>query len=255
MAKDRTFLSQFYDEANVVKIQAFIRGCFCRARVLKMVQKLIDGILLRRKTARRITVEDGNSSYDEIEIIVDSDDDDFIENSTTGSLDLMETFANKTKSSNAGSMHASVSDMLGKLEANRDPNAPVPTRNFGSKKKQEPENTTKEPTIEEGPKITLKNPEFVSNATIHVTSSEQILQEQEARLNEELQQLLKDIRRIGERGKPRCNYGELFDDEKVANYYEALLGTLKAAKKKGLISYNGQILLKGVNDDEVIKIL
>ena len=74
-------------------------------------------------------------------------------------------------------------------------------------------------------------------------------------MNEELQQLLKDIRRIGERGKPRCNYGELFDDEKVANYYEALLGTLKAAKKKGLISYNGQILLKGVNDDEVIKIL
>ena len=183
MAKDRTFLSQFYDEANVVKIQAFIRGCFCRARVLKMVQKLIDGILLRRKTARRITVEDGNSSYDEIEIIVDSDDDDFIENSTTGSLDLMETFANKTKSSNAGSMHASVSDMLGKLEANRDPNAPVPTRNFGSKKKQEPENTTKEPTIEEGPKITLKNPEFVSNATIHVTSSEQILQEQEVSLS------------------------------------------------------------------------
>jgi len=50
-------------------------------------------------------------------------------------------------------------------------------------------------------------------------------------------------------------FGELFDDEKVANYYEALVGTLKAAKKKGLIEYKGQYLLKGMSDKVVINIL
>ena len=74
-------------------------------------------------------------------------------------------------------------------------------------------------------------------------------------MNAEIQQLLKDIRRVGERGKPHCNFAELFDDEEVANYYEALVGTLKAAKKKGLIKYEGEFLLKGVNDKVIIKIV
>ena len=64
-----------------------------------------------------------------------------------------------------------------------------------------------------------------------------------------------DIKRIGEKGKKSVKFGELFDDDDVANYYEALVGTLKAAKKKGLISYEGQILLKGVHDDHEICIL
>ena len=54
---------------------------------------------------------------------------------------------------------------------------------------------------------------------------------------------------------PFVNFGELFDDDGVANYYEALVGTLKAAKKKKLITYQGQILLKGVNDAVEIRIL
>ena len=74
-------------------------------------------------------------------------------------------------------------------------------------------------------------------------------------MNEEIQQLLKDIRRVGECGKSFVNFGELFDDDAVANYYEALVGTLKAAKKKGLIKYEGQFLLKGFNDKVVISIL
>ena len=74
-------------------------------------------------------------------------------------------------------------------------------------------------------------------------------------MNAEIQQLLKDIRRVGEHGKPYVNFGELFDDEEVVNYYEALVGTLKAAKKKGLIKYEGQFLLKGVNDEVIIKIV
>lgn len=68
------------------------------------------------------------------------------------------------------------------------------------------------------------------------------------RIDEEVDQLLIDIRRIGTSGKPFVLFGDLFDDEKVVQYYEALLGTLKAAKRKGYIDFKGQILLKGMHD-------
>lgn len=44
-------------------------------------------------------------------------------------------------------------------------------------------------------------------------------------------------------------YGVLFEDPKVEQYYEALMGTLKAAKKKGVVSFEGQMLLKGAHDN------
>jgi len=50
------------------------------------------------------------------------------------------------------------------------------------------------------------------------------------------------------------SFGELFDDEEVTNYYEALVGTLRAAKKRGLITYKGQMLLKGMSDGVMISI-
>ena len=64
-----------------------------------------------------------------------------------------------------------------------------------------------------------------------------------------------DIRRIGDSGQPHVLFGDLFDDDSVANYYEALVGTLKAAKKRGLINFQGQMLLKGVNDKTKISIV
>lgn len=74
------------------------------------------------------------------------------------------------------------------------------------------------------------------------------------RINEEIRQLVQDIQRIGETGSPQVKFGELFDDDQVANYYEALVGTLKSAKKRGVIDYKGQMLLKGMSDDVVISI-
>lgn len=74
-------------------------------------------------------------------------------------------------------------------------------------------------------------------------------------MDEECAQLLVDIRRIGEAGKPEVLFGELFDDDQVANYYEALVGTLKAAKKRGLIDFKGQMLLKGPHDSVKITII
>ena len=49
-------------------------------------------------------------------------------------------------------------------------------------------------------------------------------------------------------------FGDLFDDDDVCQYYEALVGTLKAAKKRGLIDYKGQMLLKGPHDKVLITI-
>ena len=59
---------------------------------------------------------------------------------------------------------------------------------------------------------------------------------------------------MGEEGSPWVTFGELFDDDQVANYYEALVGTLKSAKKRGLIEFKGQMLLKGPHDNVVISI-
>jgi hypothetical protein len=51
-------------------------------------------------------------------------------------------------------------------------------------------------------------------------------------LNNECAQLVKDIWRIGDPEKPNVPFGQLFDDDEVQQYYEALAATLKAAKKR-----------------------
>jgi hypothetical protein len=70
-----------------------------------------------------------------------------------------------------------------------------------------------------------------------------------------MQHLLKDILRVGEAGKPEVMFGDLFEDPEVEQYYEALVGTLKGAKKRGLIDFKGQMLLKGPHDKVVVSIV
>ncbi|KAI3635386.1 hypothetical protein MIR68_006952 [Amoeboaphelidium protococcarum] len=70
-------------------------------------------------------------------------------------------------------------------------------------------------------------------------------------VSEEVHQLQKEIIRLGKKnadGKYSVPYGVLFKDDVVANTFEALLGTLKAAKKKKIIAYEGELLLQGVHD-------
>jgi Costars len=75
------------------------------------------------------------------------------------------------------------------------------------------------------------------------------------RVDDEVKQLLLDIRRIGDQpGAPHVKFGELFDDDDVQQYYEALVGTLKSAKKRGVIDFKGQMLLKGMHDSVVISL-
>eukprot|EP00531_Pseudo-nitzschia_arenysensis_P003342 CAMPEP_0116142360 /NCGR_PEP_ID=MMETSP0329-20121206/14868_1 /TAXON_ID=697910 /ORGANISM="Pseudo-nitzschia arenysensis, Strain B593" /LENGTH=99 /DNA_ID=CAMNT_0003637593 /DNA_START=200 /DNA_END=502 /DNA_ORIENTATION=- len=89
----------------------------------------------------------------------------------------------------------------------------------------------------------------------NISRSESELSEYASRLDEECSQLLVDIRRIGVEGEPHTTFGELFDDDEVSNYYEALVGTLKAAKKRKMITFQGQLLLKGVSDKVKISIV
>mmetsp|Transcript_31795 Transcript_31795/g.46890 ORF Transcript_31795/g.46890 Transcript_31795/m.46890 type:complete len:415 (-) Transcript_31795:931-2175(-) len=92
----------------------------------------------------------------------------------------------------------------------------------------------------------------------HRSNSERVVNEQEKRMNTEINQLLIDIRRIGPthpEPSPRVLFGELFDDDEVQQHYEALVGTLKSAKKRGVINFKGQMLLKGMHDKVVISIV
>lgn len=52
------------------------------------------------------------------------------------------------------------------------------------------------------------------------------------RLNNEIQQLVKDIWRVGDPEQPQVPFGVLFDDDDVQQHYEGLAATLKAAKKR-----------------------
>lgn len=41
----------------------------------------------------------------------------------------------------------------------------------------------------------------------------------------------------------------LFNDDRCANIFEALVGTLRAAKRRKLLTYEGELLLQGVHDN------
>ncbi|TRY81469.1 hypothetical protein DNTS_007230, partial [Danionella cerebrum] len=64
--------------------------------------------------------------------------------------------------------------------------------------------------------------------------------------------LVDEIRRLGNKnadGKISVKFGVLFNDDQCANLFEALVGTLKAAKRKKIISFEGELLLQGVHDN------
>jgi len=87
------------------------------------------------------------------------------------------------------------------------------------------------------------------------SSSDKRVTEVEERLNYELQQLQLDIWRIGDPTQPSVTFGELFDDELCQNHYEGIAATLKAAKKRGIVTYKSPILLKGAHDKVLISLV
>lgn len=50
-------------------------------------------------------------------------------------------------------------------------------------------------------------------------------------------------------------FGILVRDDKVNDTFEALVGTLRSAKRKKIIAYDGEILLQGASDNVDVKLL
>jgi len=65
--------------------------------------------------------------------------------------------------------------------------------------------------------------------------------------------LVQEITRISE-GRGIVPFGVLVRDEVVSNRFESLLGTLKAAKKKGILDFKGDLLLMALHDDVLVEL-
>lgn len=74
----------------------------------------------------------------------------------------------------------------------------------------------------------------------------------------EVELLVQEIKRLGSPnsdGQTAVKFGVLFTDDRCANLFEALVGTLRAAKRKKIVKYDGQLLLQGVHDNVEIVLL
>ncbi|XP_060079070.1 costars family protein ABRACL-like [Ylistrum balloti] len=79
-------------------------------------------------------------------------------------------------------------------------------------------------------------------------------------VNHEVKLLVRELKRLAD-GKKNADgnyvvkFGTLFNDDDCANMFEALVGTLRAAKRKKYITYKGEMLLQGAHDDVDIVLL
>lgn len=74
----------------------------------------------------------------------------------------------------------------------------------------------------------------------------------------EVQLLVQEIKRLGTRnadGQLVVKFGVLFADDRCANLFEAMVGTLRAAKRKKIVKYEKELLLQGVDDNVDIVLL
>ncbi|KAL3515474.1 hypothetical protein ACH5RR_022376 [Cinchona calisaya] len=75
-------------------------------------------------------------------------------------------------------------------------------------------------------------------------------------VEEEVERLKEEIKRLGkpqDDGSYKVTFGVLFNDDRCANIFEALVGTLRAGKKRKVLTYDGELLLQGVhNNVEII---
>ncbi|XP_057678935.1 costars family protein ABRACL [Corythoichthys intestinalis] len=74
----------------------------------------------------------------------------------------------------------------------------------------------------------------------------------------EVDLLVEEIERLGSKnadGQTTVKFGVLFKDDRCANIFEALVGTLRAAKKKKIVKFEGELLLQGVHDNVDIVLL
>lgn len=60
--------------------------------------------------------------------------------------------------------------------------------------------------------------------------------------------LVNAMRRLADE-KKSVKFGQLFRDEELEQQLESLVGSLKAAKKRNLLNFPGQMLLSPAHDD------
>ncbi|KAJ8466871.1 hypothetical protein OPV22_029423 [Ensete ventricosum] len=77
-------------------------------------------------------------------------------------------------------------------------------------------------------------------------------------VEEEVGRLKEEMQRLGQLqpdGSYKVKFGVLFNDDRCANIFEALVGTLRAAKRRKVVKYEGELLLQGVHDNVEITLL
>lgn len=74
-----------------------------------------------------------------------------------------------------------------------------------------------------------------------------------AKVEEDVSDLCRDIVRLSGGGS-EVKFIQLAEDDDVVQRYEALLGVLKASRKRGLVDFEGNLLLMGESDDVVISL-
>merc|ERR1712072_786835 len=100
----------------------------------------------------------------------------------------------------------------------------------------------------------------IKNIKLHIVTDIKILGIQNNNMNvaHEVTLLVEEMKRLGTEnadGKISVTFGVLFSDDRCSNIFEALVGTLRAAKRKKVITFDGELLLQGVHDDVPIVLL
>ncbi|KAL7413444.1 costars family protein [Mrakia frigida] len=79
-------------------------------------------------------------------------------------------------------------------------------------------------------------------------------------MEHEIKMLKEEVTRLGspnekEGGKISVKFGVLVRDPRVENLCEALVGTLRSAKRQKIVKYDSEMLLQGMSDDIDIVLL
>jgi len=188
LVKDQIELSQ-YEEKDVIKVQAFVRGYQGRARVSLMVQKWIDELLSRKKERENR----GNSAKSNTSADISETEH------STSSIGLTEEAPvdNKQDSDEKEELkdnnQPTNPDQPPKTEEQKDskeeeesqekkaPEEQAPEKQKDTEEKQDSkpeEEKTSELTAKGRRNSIVKDFKFQSNATKHVTSSDQLIEEQ-----------------------------------------------------------------------------
>lgn len=77
-------------------------------------------------------------------------------------------------------------------------------------------------------------------------------------VDREVELVVMHMKRIGTQqpdGSYQITFGDFFNDPEVEQTFESLVGSLKAAKRRGLLNFQGQMLLMPTHKDVVLTLL